>query len=333
MVADRDGDLLPLPDPPRRQDRCHAFDRRSIAGDLHKGRYPAPGPGAEPPSADTGTQILYPAQDNRYSRMIRIIRKPTDTTEDDSTGMVMAELERMGAEYRELDTGGLDALHAGIEGDLVWVCGMRQDPAQFEILNLLALENRVVNHPDAIATCASKARTTALLKKHGVPTPETVFTSSKEIAGSFLGRQGKAVYKPLYGFDGNGIFPFTRLEELGEPPYYLQEFVPNTHDFRVFVIDGEAVGAIRRISPSFAHNIHQGGVGRPEEITPLMAEICAGAAEAIGIDYCGVDLLEKDGGYTVLEVNGTPNWHCMAAPIPRLLAEYLVAEEARYRRA
>jgi ribosomal protein S6--L-glutamate ligase len=34
-----------------------------------------------------------------------------------------------------------------------------------------------------------------------------------------------------------------------------------------------------------------------------------------------------EGSYTVLEVNGTPNWHCMKAPIPRLLAEYLAQQK------
>jgi tetrahydromethanopterin:alpha-L-glutamate ligase len=47
----------------------------------------------------------------------------------------------------------------------------------------------------------------------------------------------------------------------------------------------------------------------------------------VGVDYGGVDLLARDDGYTVLEVHGTPNWHCMAAPIPRLLAAYLIDTE------
>jgi ribosomal protein S6--L-glutamate ligase len=55
------------------------------------------------------------------------------------------------------------------------------------------------------------------------------------------------------------------------------------------------------------------------------------AAIAVGVDYGGVDLLKDDEGYTVLEVNGTPNWHCMSAPIPKLLAEYLVMKERQFR--
>jgi tetrahydromethanopterin:alpha-L-glutamate ligase len=262
--------------------------------------------------------------------MIRIIKKPTDTPGDDSTGAVIQELRRRGTAFSVLDLERTEPLHSGICGDVIWVCGMKQESSYFEILNVLSLDNRVVNTPDAIATCASKARTTALLMKHGVPTPETIFTTLAEDAAAFLSRTGRAVYKPLYGYDGNGIFPFTRVEELGEPPWYLQEYVKNDRDFRVFVIDGKARGAIVRQSDSFAHNIHQGGHGRPVEIDTSMAAIAADAAGAIGIDYCGVDLLLRDGDYTVLEVNGTPNWHCMGVPIPQYLAEFLIQLEKEY---
>jgi tetrahydromethanopterin:alpha-L-glutamate ligase len=262
--------------------------------------------------------------------MIRIIAKPTDTPDDNSTGAVADALRRLGADFSFLNLDELDPLRKEIEGDLIWVCGITQDIAQFEMLNLLALDNRVVNSPDAIALCASKARTTAALIHHGVSTPETVFTVSRKRAEAFLREQGRLVYKPLYGFDGNGIYPFTRIEELGTPPYYLQEFVENDRDYRVFVIDGEAVGAIERRSDSFAHNIHQGGSGRPFEITDEMNDIAGAAAVAIGIDYCGVDLLATDDGYTVLEVNGTPNWHCMGVPIPRFVAEFLVGRHDEY---
>ena len=58
-------------------------------------------------------------------------------------------------------------------------------------------------------------------------------------------------------------------------------------------------------------------------------DVAGAAARAIGIDYCGVDLLEQGNSYTVLEVNGTPNWHCMEAPIPDLLADYLIGEDQK----
>ena len=100
--------------------------------------------------------------------------------------------------------------------------------------------------------------------------------------------------------------------------------MPNDEDYRIFVLGDGAVGAIRRTSPHLTHNIHQGGRGEAVAVTPAMARLAVAAARAVGADYAGVDLLPVPGGFTVLEVNGTPNWHCMTAPIPALLADYLV---------
>ncbi|MDN7023496.1 ATP-grasp domain-containing protein [Methanoculleus sp. FWC-SCC1] len=263
--------------------------------------------------------------------MIYIVPKPTDTPDDNSTGQVIHELEKAGAAYRILDLDDVDPLKSGLAHEVIWACGIRQNGHHFETLNVLSLENRVVNTPESIVTCACKVMTSALLIRHGVPTPTTLFTSSPDRAHAFIGEYGKAVYKPLYGFDGNGIRLVTDGGDLGEPPWYLQEYVWNDRDFRVFVIDGEAVGAIERVSDSLTHNIHQGGIGRPVEIDEEMRSVTEAAATAIGIDYCGVDLLRDGDGYTVLEVNGTPNWHCMAAPIPRLLAAFLMEKEREMR--
>lgn len=259
--------------------------------------------------------------------MIHIVPKPTDTPDDDSTGAVIDELNRAGVHCKILDLDTIDPLDTGLENELIWACGIRQDGHQFETLNVLSLSNRIINTPESIVTCASKAMTTALLLKCGIRTPQTAYIKAEEQARKFLHRHGKVVYKPLYGYDGNGIRLVTEPEELGPGPWYLQEYVPNDRDFRIFVIDEEAVGAITRISDGLTHNIHQGGIGTPVPIDEEMRTIAEAAASAIGIDYCGVDLLPDREGYTVLEVNGTPNWHCMSAPIPKLLAEYLIQEE------
>ncbi|MFA7198817.1 MAG: ATP-grasp domain-containing protein [Methanoculleus sp.] len=259
--------------------------------------------------------------------MIHIVPKPTDTPDDNSTGAVMRELERADARYRVLDLATIDPLNSGLENELIWVCGIRQDGHQFETLSVLSLHNRVINTPRSIVDCASKVMTSALLVKNGVRTPETAYIRSETQARDFLLRHGKVVYKPLYGYDGNGIRLVTDPDDLGPGPWYLQEYVKNDRDFRVFVLGGEAVGAITRVSEGLMHNIHQGGVGMPVPIDDEMRAIAEASAAAIGIDYCGVDLLQDKDGYTVLEVNGTPNWHCMATPIPGLLARYLIEHE------
>jgi ribosomal protein S6--L-glutamate ligase len=259
--------------------------------------------------------------------MIYIVPKPTDTPDDNSTAAVAAAIREKGGISALLDLDRIDPFSAGLSNELIWICGLRQDEHQFEVANALAVSNRVINTPQAIFTCASKVLTSTLLVKNGIPTPLTFFTSSRERAERFIDRMEKAVVKPVYGYDGHGIALIDSPGQLGTPPYYLQEYIPNDRDFRVFVIDGEAVGAITRVSDTLAHNIHQGGTGRPMAIDSQMAEIAGAAARAVGVDYGGVDLLIQEAGYCVLEVNGTPNWHCMAENIPGRLADYLLAQE------
>jgi ribosomal protein S6--L-glutamate ligase len=267
--------------------------------------------------------------------MIHIIPKPTDTPDDNSTGMVMDELRRMRVPFSVLDLARVDPFCLSIEGETIWACGILQNGVQFELLKALELCNHVINSLEAIATCASKVITTAKLIHAGVPSPDTCFTSDKKIVADFLADHGmRAVYKPIYGFDGNGIYLFNSVDQITETsPYYVQEYIENDCDYRIFVIGNKAVGAIKRQSVHLTHNIHQGGYGRAVDISQDMRVIAESAAIAVDIDYCGVDLLPlADGGYTVLEVNGTPNWHCMTAPIPRLLAEYLADQEKEGRK-
>ena len=263
--------------------------------------------------------------------MITIVPKPTDSAGDNSTSMVTEELTKAGAAYRFINLDTIDPFSNPCSDELIWVCGLRQDDHQFEIINALSVDNHVINSPESIFTCASKVKTSALLQKKGIRTPETLFTASSEMAGHFIEQHGRVVYKPVYGYDGNGIFLINSLGELGKGPYYLQEYVANDCDYRIFVINGRSVGAIVRRSDSLAHNINQGGIGIPCMIDNDMDEMAGEAAMAVGVDYGGVDLLKDREGYTVLEVNGTPNWHCMSAPIPKLLAEYLITKERQSR--
>jgi len=264
--------------------------------------------------------------------MIHIIKKPTDIPGDDSTSMVAKEIIRQGGTCSFLDLDGTDPFSTHLSGVLIWICGLTQDEHQFEVCHALSVSNRVINTPLAIFTCASKVLTSTLLSHRGIPTPRTFFTSSRQGASDIIDRLGKVVVKPVYGFDGNGIFLIQSPHQLGNPPYYLQEYVPNDRDFRVFVIDGEAVGAISRASGSLTHNIHQGGTGKPVEIDSRMGELAGSAARAVGVDYGGVDLLPCGDDYCVLEVNGTPNWHCMGVNIPHLLAAYLLEQEKLLRK-
>jgi ribosomal protein S6--L-glutamate ligase len=86
----------------------------------------------------------------------------------------------------------------------------------------------------------------------------------------------------------------------------------------------------------FRSNFHLGGSVEPVEISDRYAEIACTAAEALGLDLAGVDMLESRSGPLVLEVNSSPGLEgiesvkekgFVAAEVVRLLNRRL--EESR----
>jgi len=193
---------------------------------------------------------------------------------------------------------------------------------RFEVLQ--ALQERgiaIINPPDAIARAANKYATSRSLQDAGVATPRTVVTNSLEEAEKALQDFKKAVTKPLFGYKGRDII---LLEEGVEADasllkdimasqglVYLQEFIAleTPRDIRAFVVDGKVLGAIYRLAPpgQWISNLARGGQAVLCPLNKELVETAAKAATAVGTVYCGVDLLETEGGLSVIEVNATPS--------------------------
>lgn len=60
-----------------------------------------------------------------------------------------------------------------------------------------------------------------------------------------------------------------------------------------------------RINESdFRSNIELGGRGEKAQLDGVLADMCVGVANCLGLDYCGIDVLTgKDGARYICEVN------------------------------
>lgn len=212
----------------------------------------------------------------------------------------------------------------------------------------------VINGPAGIEMATDKFRTSVLLKQAGIPTPRTVVAESFENAlAAYEALGGDVVLKPIYGSMGYGItrladrgfaeYVFSSLDQLNET-FYLQEFLSHQHrDIRVFVLDGQVVASMVRESPTtgdrerdkyaWKTNIHAGA--RPKAFDPP-AEICEMSIRAAGVVSCpvaGVDVLETERGYQVIEVNSIPGWRALQrvvdVDVPARIVDYLERETRR----
>ena len=179
---------------------------------------------------------------------------------------------------------------------------------------------RVMNSARAIERTVDKSWTSAILARGGLPTPETIVCEQPEAAfEAWRALGGDVVVKPLFGSMGLGMSRVTdedlawrvfRVVETVRGVYYLQRFIPHGgRDLRVFVVGGRVLGAMERTAPGWRTNFSRGGKASPVDLPAAWAELAVRAAELVGAEYAGVDLLPaEDGTVYVLEVNGIPGW-------------------------
>jgi tetrahydromethanopterin:alpha-L-glutamate ligase len=192
---------------------------------------------------------------------------------------------------------------------------------------LEALGVPVTNPARVIERCVDKSMTSFLLARRGVPTPPTWAVQSAEAAAARCAAEAAngrpLVLKPLFGAQGRGLRlvrgagDLPPAEEVGGV-YYLQRFVGHErdgwHDYRVLVVAGRAVAAMRRRGAGWVTNIGRGGIAEPVAATGQLAQLARSAAAAVGADHAGVDLIEDGArGLVVLEVNSMPAWQGLQA--------------------
>ncbi len=158
--------------------------------------------------------------------------------------------------------------------------------------------------------------------KHCKPIPTFHFELrqdlEKHIAEGIL--QFPFVLKPNRGAQGKEIQLVTKATELADVPddihrFIVQPFLENKGDYRVLVLGGVMVGAMKRVgkSNSFLNNIAQGGQAHSVQDPEILARLRLIANELMNISqltFFGIDILycEQDQQWYFLEINTTPEW-------------------------
>jgi RimK family alpha-L-glutamate ligase len=191
----------------------------------------------------------------------------------------------------------------------------------------------VYNDARAIERSVDKSMTSVLLHAAGIPTPPTWAIESAVDAQRIVMRESAAghalVLKPLFGSQGKGLQLIGAVNGVHHalPPLhdaygglaYLQRFVPPPggtmtspgFDWRVLVVGGRAVSAMRRISAHWVHNVAQGARCVAAPLEAQLARLAQDAARALDLDYAGVDILPAADAaqpLQVIEVNGIAAW-------------------------
>ncbi len=190
---------------------------------------------------------------------------------------------------------------------------------------LETLERRgvtVLNDGDSLARAHDKLATAHALDGAGVPHPPTVHAAPWLPLPEL---EAPLVLKPRFGSWGRDIVRCETHEEVAraiedarQRAWFnstggvFQRLVPPCgYDLRLIVAGGCVVGAVsRRATPGeWRTNVALGAKRVPVSPPPEAKELAVAAAEAIGGDLVGVDLLPMpDGRWVVLEVNGAADF-------------------------
>jgi glutathione synthase len=277
-------------------------------------------------AGDTSFALMLEAQKRGHELFVF---EPANVTYDSgrvsAAGMSVKVADVQGAHYTVLanETRPLDTL------DVILI---RQDPpfdtaylANTFLLELLQGHVVMMNSPRGVRNFSEKLRALELHRYMA----RTFIGRSPADMRKFAAQFDQVVVKPLFLGGGASVIktaandPNFDVEvellskQVGNEPLIVQEFIPEIveGDKRVFMIDGEVVGVLRRIpnKGDFRANIHVGGAPKLDRLTPEEEPICREVGrllKAERIIFAGIDLIHGH----LNEVNVTS---------PTLIREYL----------
>ncbi len=205
---------------------------------------------------------------------------------------------------------------------------------QFELMGSFS-----PNPSDAILRARDKLRAHQLLAAQGIGLPATVFGDNPDDTADLLSMLGPPphVIKLTEGTQGAGVMLTEKLSASRSvvealrglyANFVVQEFIGEAQgaDLRCFVVGDRVVACMRRQAPEgdFRSNLHRGGSAEVAEASAEEAATAVRAAQVLGLEIAGVDLIASQRGPLVLEVNSTPGLEGIEQATGRDIAEAII---------
>ncbi len=205
---------------------------------------------------------------------------------------------------------------------------------QFEMKGVFA-----ANESQAIARSRDKLRALQLLSRAGIGLPTTSFAHSTKDIDGLIDVVGGAplVVKLLEGTQGVGVVlaetrkaaesvigAFRQLDA----NILVQRFVAESGgaDIRAFVVGRRVVAAMERTAApgEFRSNLHRGGTAQSISLTADERRTAVAAAQTLGLNVSGVDMLRSAEGPLVIEVNSSPGLEGIEKASMRNIADAII---------
>ncbi|MDH3692012.1 MAG: 30S ribosomal protein S6--L-glutamate ligase [Gammaproteobacteria bacterium] len=196
-----------------------------------------------------------------------------------------------------------------------------------------------------ITNSRDKLHSLQVLSRHHIGIPRTTFVRDKKDVIPAIERVGGApvVIKLIEGTQGIGVLlaeslnaaeSIIELLQSQKQNVLVQKFVAESKgkDIRAFVVGDQVVAAMRRVAQGqeFRSNVHRGGTTEAVELADDYRETAVRAAQILGLNIAGVDMLEGEKGPQVMEVNSSPGLegieNCTELDIAGAVVDYIAAQ-------
>jgi ribosomal protein S6--L-glutamate ligase len=205
---------------------------------------------------------------------------------------------------------------------------------QFEMMGSYPLNESV-----AITRSRDKLRSIQIMSRAGIGLPLTGFASSPDDTKDLIKLVGgpPLVVKLLHGTQGKGVV-LAETQQAAESlidafrdlaaNFLVQEFIKEAGgaDIRCLVVGSKVVAAMKRQAKTgeFRSNLHRGGTASLIRLTPEERSTAVRAAQKMGLNVAGVDLLRSNHGPVVLEVNSSPGLEGIETATGKDIADLII---------
>lgn len=180
---------------------------------------------------------------------------------------------------------------------------------------------------------AGKVFQAAIFSQNNIPHPKTLTTQSLATFEAHCDQLGlPIVAKPIVGSQGKGIVLLESMDSAidffkdHKESYLFQEKINLESDYRIFIVNNEILGAIKRdvMRGDFRTNASLGATTSAYQPEAEMVSLAIKANQALGYDVAGVDIVKMPDGYIVFEVNNAPQWQAFKKSTGISVAEKII---------
>jgi ribosomal protein S6--L-glutamate ligase len=219
----------------------------------------------------------------------------------------------------------------------------------FGLIALKHVENMgipVVNTHSTIVNCKNKYLTNLCLRKKRLPQPDAAVAYSARDMLRHLARMNKPfVLKLIKSSLGTGVSKLFTKQDAEDwvktfgvlhQPLYIQEYIDHGgHDYRIMVLDGQVIGAEKRIAKpgEWKTNVSLGASVENYSPPKEIKEIAVKSAESVKGDCIGVDMIIKENKPYIIELNCFPYFKGLEKATGKNIGKKIIASAVRKARS